>query len=84
MLTLRVTAVVASRQTERISLAGRPDNSHLPLIPDGLCHAVMLGEGTTVCGLSTVGLTVFPGLGFADASFLHCCDSCALRLGLPS
>jgi len=37
----------------------------------------------TVCGLSTAGLTVFPGLGFADASFLRCCDTCALRLDLP-
>lgn len=81
MPTMTVTAVVASRLAERTSLAGRPDNPHLPLVPEGLCHAFVLGDVATLCGLPTGDLAMFPGLCFADATFLLRCDDCAQRLG---
>lgn len=75
--------VVASRLSERVSLAGRPDNPHLPLVPEGVCHALPLGEPRTVCGASVEELAVFPGLVFAAATFLHRCVECVSMIGLP-
>jgi hypothetical protein len=79
MLTTCLTAVVASRLSGRVSLAGRPDNAHLPLVPDGLCHAVVLGEPTTLCGLYVTDMAMFPGLRFGEASFLLRCGECVER-----
>jgi hypothetical protein len=68
--------VVASRRADRVSLAGRPGNAHLPLVPEGLCHAVRLGAARTVCGLPAQQLSVFPGLSFLSSTFLVRCDEC--------
>lgn len=75
--------VVASRFSERVSLAGRPDNPHLPLVPEGMCHALPLGGRRTVCGIPAEELVVFPGLAFALATFLHRCSECLSSIGLP-
>ena len=75
--------VVASRFSERVSLAGRPDNSHLPLVPEGVCHALPLGARRTVCGIPAEELVVFPGLAFALATFLHRCSECLSSITLP-
>jgi hypothetical protein len=72
--------VVASRLAERVSLAGRPGNAHLPLVPEGLCHALHLGADTTACGLDIGDFRVFPGLRFATAEFLVRCGECAAAL----
>jgi hypothetical protein len=72
--------VVASRRAERVSLAGRPDNPHLPLVPDGICHAVPLGGSRTVCGLEIGALTVFPGLAFVASTFLLRCGECLMAI----
>jgi hypothetical protein len=69
--------VVASRLTDRLSLADRPDNVHLPLVPQGLCHGVRLGARHTLCGLPVADLSVFPGLSFARATFLLRCGECS-------
>lgn len=72
--------VVASRLAERVSLAGRPDNAHLPLVPEGFCHGVRLGSESTLCGVPVGGLSVFPGLSFASLTFLARCDDCCAKL----
>jgi hypothetical protein len=77
---MTVAPVVASRLAVRASLAGRPANPHLPLIPEGLCHAMRPGEPHTLCGLATGDLTAFPGLAFVAASFLLRCDECTAML----
>ena len=72
--------VVASRRADRVSLAGRPDNRHLPLVPEGLCHAVDLGAHHTACGVPVAELSVFPGLSYADAAFLLRCGECSMSV----
>lgn len=72
--------VVASRLAERVSLAGRPDNPHLPLVPEGFCHGVVLGSQSTLCGLPVDQLSVFPGLSFDSLTFLLRCDDCCAKL----
>lgn len=73
--------VVASRLADRVSLAGRPDGPHLPLVPEGLCHGVLLGSESTLCGLPVEQLRVFPGLSFASSTFLARCDECCAKAG---
>jgi hypothetical protein len=69
--------VVASRLSDRVSLAGRPDNAHLPLVPEGLCHGVRLGADRTLCGLPVRDLNVFPGLSYTGSTFLRRCVECS-------
>jgi hypothetical protein len=59
-----------------VSLAGRPNSAHLPLVPEGLCHGVRLGAAHTLCGLPVEQLSVFPGLSYGASTFLLRCGEC--------
>lgn len=72
--------MVASRRSDRVSLTGRPDNAHLPLVPEGLCHGVRPGADRTLCGLPVRGLSVFPGLSYTGSTFLLRCAECSASI----
>lgn len=72
--------VVTSVGAERLVAAGQDPAGHVPLVPDGVCHAAALGEQRTLCGLGTERLSWFPGLPFRAAAFLRRCEACLRRV----
>ena len=53
------TIVVASNAVVTGSVSQIPD-AHRAAFPDGICHAVPLGQPTALCGVVAEQLTAFP------------------------